>query len=229
MEKIHFNEDVPPRTEVGGYVYLFGFGNSVKIGHSIDPRARKSTIVGMSGRTPDNCMCSQLLDDPYVAEQQIHKFLSDFRAIGEYFSISAKEAALRLRLESFEYTEPSQTKEGHCGQDIVGQMTISISDRDSRMIEKLLAPIAAKFVLLAVGQVLTELQLPPKGTDDYFEEMSDLIAGEMNRQLSITKGADLSTVQKHMLMNGWGRANCGSSADRTKKQTPGRWKRYPEF
>lgn len=74
-------------------------------------------------------------------------------------------------------------------------MTNVISDRDSRMIAKLLVSVAAKLTLLLADQVLIKIQFLPKGVDDYIEEMSDLIVSEVNRQLSIAKGTALNTVK----------------------------------
>lgn len=84
MEQVNKNQ---------GKVYVLMNENSlVKIGTSANPNERKSRIETMSGYEVVNIYQSELCWNPYRIEAAAHKYFSNHRKQGEWFSVDFNDA-----------------------------------------------------------------------------------------------------------------------------------------
>lgn len=73
-----------------GYIYALHneLTNQVKVGTSTNPKKRKSNLENASGMRLQTIYIGKTTGDAYALEAEIHKFLSEYRTIGEWFSCS---------------------------------------------------------------------------------------------------------------------------------------------
>lgn len=88
-----------------GYVYFFRAGNAVKIGFSINPRARAKTLQTASA---ERAFMAKLVEGPPRREREFHKRFAEYRIGGEWFDLRGRLAEyLEQHVEPVEFPEPA--------------------------------------------------------------------------------------------------------------------------
>lgn len=81
------------------YVYVFDFGDMVKVGYTTDLRTRKASVQCVVKKRIVNVFS---IPAPIEVESLAHKQLSNFRIQGEYFNCSFEVACLAVKRASEE-------------------------------------------------------------------------------------------------------------------------------
>lgn len=99
--RLVFEQNIPSDLDIGGYVYVLGFGDKTKIGVTKSPTQRIKTLENSGGQRVQTTNFSQPLVSPRFYESACHQLLKDSRSLGEYFSLPVSDVLKALSQHEF--------------------------------------------------------------------------------------------------------------------------------